>query len=234
MKKVFLVFIATFLLLVTFSMSPALANASSTESDQNPALSGVINLNNLEELEKTGQVTVRELTYEEFLEDRAKEYGLSLEETRELYAEDASSKSASSFGTTAAGCSGDYIIQEINIEQVVRTFYRPAVQVFTCTYKVGSFRSFKYIQQVALDRNGINNSYSAKQFQGSVTAEILSDSDLWWSINGDFWDNGTTTYTGGVGGTTKVKGHEVTGNFSISYQSNHYEYWEDDGTYSLY
>jgi len=231
MKKVFLVFIATLLLLVTFSMSPALANASSTDSEQN-TLSGVINLNNLEELEKTGQVTVRELTYEEFLEDRAKEYELSLEETRELYAKDASSKS--SFATTAAGCSGSYIMQEINIEQQVRTFYRPAVQVFTCTYKVGSFRSFKYIQQVALDRNGINNSYSAKVFEGNVSAEILSDSDLWWSVNGNFYDTGTMTVSGGVGGTTKVKGHEVSANFGLSYQSNFYEYWENDGTYSLY
>lgn len=230
MKKVFLVFIATFLLLVTFSMSPALANASSPESDQNKALSGVINLNNLEELEKTGQVTVRELTYEEFLQDRAKENGLSLEETRELYAEDASSK----FGTTAASCSGSYIMQEINIEQQVRTFYRPAVQIFTCTYKVGSFRAFKYIQQVALDRNGINNAYGAKVFEGIVTAEILSDADLWWSVNGDFYDTGTMTISGGVGGTTKVKGHEVTANFGLSHASNYYEYWENDGTYSLY
>lgn len=240
MKKISSFILIGIILLITFSVNSISASASSKELDKGTTQLNSIDLNNLDELEKTGQVTIRELTYEQFLKERSKEYNLSLAETRELYSGSSSNEfvatsTDSSFTTTSTGgCSGTYVMQEINIEQQVKSTYKPAVQIFTCTYKSGTFRAFKYIQQVGLDRNGIKNNYVSRKFDGTVSAKITSESKLWWSINGDFNNNGNMAISGGVGGTTKVIGKEVTANFNMTYQTDRYAYWENDGTYSLY
>lgn len=241
MKKVFIVFFCTLFLLVGISMSPAQASTSTSLENQNIGNSGVIDLNNLEELEKTGEVTVRELTYEEFLQNRAIARGITLEEARELYSK--SSKKSSKKGnpteyqtlTTSDNCAGNYSMHEMNIVQNVNSgFYRPAVQIFACTYNSGSFSQFMYIEEVNLDRNGITNSYTSKQFTGTIKGKMTSSTAIWWYVNGDFYNNGTTSFTGGVGGERAIKGVTVEGSFSVTNASNHYEYWENSGTKFAY
>lgn len=69
-----------------------------------------------------------------------------------------------------------------------------------------------------IDRNynGIS-----KQFKGSLYYHLEASNKLYWDLNGDFYNNGSTTYSGGV--SIKVGG-STTVNFSISGSSNYYAY----------
>lgn len=101
------------------------------------------------------------------------------------------------------------------------------------TYNHGSFREFEYIQTVGLNRmyNG-----TSKGFAGTVEAKLTSKTKIWWHVNGDFYNNGTTTVSITGGGSAAKIGKTVTGNFSISvtHTSDHYRYWNNSGTYSIY
>jgi len=106
--------------------------------------------------------------------------------------------------------------------------------LFIWGYYSGSIRQFKYIQAIDLDRDGIANNYNVKEFKGRVEAKLTSDYQVWWFINGDFYYNGNTSVTVSGGGEAGRIGKTVTGNFSDTKQLDHYEYFEDAGTYSAY
>lgn len=122
-------------------------------------------------------------------------------------------------------------MHEINISQNVSWGYKPTVQIFIWTYNSGSFREFKYIQDIDLNRSyqGVS-----KQFSGKVQGKITSATAVWWYVNGDFYNNGTTTTTVSGAGSGAVKGVTVTATLSISNSSNHFKYWNNSGTYFAY
>ncbi|MNR55418.1 hypothetical protein D3C85_1757870 [compost metagenome] len=84
---------------------------------------------------------------------------------------------------------------------------------------------------VQLDRES-SVTGASKQFAGELKAEITSNdpTKIWWLVNGDFYDNGTTSISGGVQADGKI----WKGNLSVQYATNHYKYWYNQSTYSLY
>lgn len=226
LKKVLL---GVFASLLIFSLNPSHSSASSLESVN----SGVINLDDLEELEANGQVTIEELTYDEFIQEIAQEEGISIEQAQQIH-KDPNDNPNALRGVVAPAAAVTHSMSKINIEQEVNWLYKPALTVYVWTYNSGTFREFKYIEQVSLDRDGIYDSYSAKKFEGTIKAKITSTYQFWWMINGDFYNYGEMTVTGGVGGEKAVKGVNVTGTFSVSGKTDHYKYFDADGTYSLY
>lgn len=69
--------------------------------------------------------------------------------------------------------------------------------------------------------NNLNNFIKSKQFSGDLYVNLEDEKNLFFWIDGDFYDNGTTTFSGG--GELKIgeKG-KVTG--TVTYASNHYAY----------
>lgn len=69
----------------------------------------------------------------------------------------------------------------------------------------------------------LNRSYNdkTKQFSGTLFYHLEAYNKLFFELNGDFYDNGTTTYSGGVSiGISENSSIK----FSVTYSSNHYKY----------
>ena len=60
-----------------------------------------------------------------------------------------------------------------------------------------------------------------KQFGGTVYTNLEDANSIYYIVNGDFYNNGTTT---GGGGVNIGVGEGVSLNFNLSYSSNEYAY----------
>lgn len=110
-----------------------------------------------------------------------------------------------------------YIRKEVE----VTSLYKPTVMFYTeWLYREGNPtpEAIVRILNASLNRSYNNDS---KQFSGLLFYHLEAYNKLFFELNGDFYDNGTTTYTGG--GTVNVNGKGSL-NFSISYSSNHFKY----------
>lgn len=226
MKKVLSVVLGFILILGVFSFNPSSSSAAGNNQ-------GVIDINNLDELEKTGEITIKEVTYDEMINTISSSKGITKAEAKKLHPNQMNqktSRTSSEYSTSAISVQSTSL-HEIKIrQQVVTNTYRPAVQLFVWTYNSGSFRQFNKIEEMDLDRKDITYSTS-KQYQGKLRAEIQNGGDrIWWYINGDFYNNGTTTITGSV----SASGVIWSGSGSISNASSHFKYWNNSGTYFAY
>lgn len=222
MKKSIIMFLSLLLIVGTMLFNPATSNAAENVNQ------GVIDLKNLDELEKTGEVTIEEITYEEMIHKISESKGISKKEAQSLHPNRISidANQVNSEFSTSIGIQST-TLHEIKLRQAVSTIYRPAIQLFVWTYNSGSFTQFNSIEEMDLDRKDISTSLS-KQFQGKLRAEIQSGSKIWWYINGDFYNNGQTT----VSGTVSADGVIWSGSGTISNVSSHYKYWNNSGTYA--
>jgi len=90
---------------------------------------------------------------------------------------------------------------------------------FYCqTDESGNFRAIKKILNIEMIRGYQGKS---KQFNGNTYVKLEDANRIFYSVNGDFYNNGTTTYSSGVsigiGKNSSVK-------FGVSNASNHYKY----------
>lgn len=91
----------------------------------------------------------------------------------------------------------------------------------------GSPTDINRVVNASLNRNNtVSSSITSKQFSGTVFYELLSSKQLYFQVNGDFYNNGSTTVSGGA--SIKV-GEYGTLNFSSSITKSHYSYcWFED------
>lgn len=100
----------------------------------------------------------------------------------------------------------------------VTTTYRPKVKFYCRTTESSTMGGIVSIEYAYLDRsyNGIS-----KQFGGSLWYKFMDMNNIYYVIEGDWYNNGSTTYTGSgsisVGGIGTVT-------FSVSITTNHYKY----------
>lgn len=226
MKRIVVTLFSLIMILFVFSVNPLSSNASSLE----PHNSGIINLDDLEVMEEEGKVVVEELTYDEFIQEMANENGVSIEKARNVYKNPNTniSKGAQSLS------SGTYFMNKISIVQEVKFYYKPAIVIYAWTYNYGSFREMKYIEQVYLDRDGVNDIYTAKKFDGTVKGKLTSSTSVWWFIEGDFYDQGNMSISGGIGGSMSTIGREVSWSATMTRQTDWVEYWDKAGTHYIY
>lgn len=102
--------------------------------------------------------------------------------------------------------------------------YKPTLNFYCQTDEGGgSFRAIKKILNVGMNRSFNGRS---KQFSGSVYTKLENPNRIYWVVNGDFYNNGTTTVGSGVdfgvGQSASIK-------FSISYASNFFKYCYQTG-----
>ncbi|MEW4220737.1 hypothetical protein [Rossellomorea marisflavi] len=216
-----------------YSPSPSLAAGSVEKAEENPLMSGTVDLKNLDESDEN--VTVEKITYDQYVKEIAENQGISEQEVRENSQDLTKPRNVRTTLDTQMGTS-DFQIQayemhRIAITQNVKTLYKPKVQIYAYTYSYGSAREYKYIENIDLDRSygGIS-----KQFNGTVKGKITTPTKIWWMVNGDFFNNGKTTWSVSGAGKGAIKGKEVTLTATVSGESNLYKYWNNYGTHSAY
>lgn len=93
----------------------------------------------------------------------------------------------------------------------------------------GSQMTCVQIMNISLNRYDSSRGIT-KQFAGTVYLNLVDAQTIDWIVNGDFFDNGTTTVGGTVGagveGTASVS-------LSVSYASNHFSYYNKSGRYYM-
>lgn len=93
----------------------------------------------------------------------------------------------------------------------------------------GSQMTCVQIMNISLNRYDSSHGIT-KQFAGTVYLNLVDAQTIDWIVNGDFFDNGTTTVGGTVGagveGTASVS-------LSVSYASNHFSYYNKSGRYYM-
>jgi hypothetical protein len=111
---------------------------------------------------------------------------------------------------------------------VVTSIYKPYLKFYCETSEGGGYWGIVKILNVGMDRE-YNN--ITKQFGGTVYSNLENAGTIFWIVNGDFYDNGTTTAGGGVeipiGGSATVS-------FNVSYSSDHYAYCYEEDRYYTY
>lgn len=92
--------------------------------------------------------------------------------------------------------------------------YQPTAKFYCQTSESGSFHGIVQILNVTLNRvyNG-----TAKQFSGTLYTNLEDANTIYWVLNGDFYNFGTTTVQGG--GSIGVGGFSTL-DFGVSYASS--------------
>ena len=116
----------------------------------------------------------------------------------------------------------------LSVSLTVTSTCRPRIEFYCRTSESGSYWGILSIYSVQLVR-----SYSgiSKQFTGNISVWLRSAYQIEYTINGDFYNNGTTTVSGG-GGLDLGIGESVNISLSasMSYESNHYKYFYEHRT----
>lgn len=213
-KKIKLTFISVIALLgltlLSLSISPS--NAFAQEKQTHQAM-GVLDLSKIDLNE---DVTITEdgyilekVSYEEMIQDIATKRGVSIEEiTREN-----SIFSKSDIQPMASPYYYLHIRRDLPINGWV-----PQLDIYVYMYGSGSFNAFKEIKDINLIRS---YNYQSKQFSGKAEATLFSGAHLYWVVNGDFYNNGSTqsSFEASVG-----FGKAAKTTFSVTGSNNHFGY----------
>ena len=101
--------------------------------------------------------------------------------------------------------------------------YKPTLKFYCATSESGNFRGIKKVVKTYINRNYYGTS---KQFQGNIFVHLKNANRIYYIVNGDFYNNGNTTFSGGVNISL---GNQASVSASVSYASNHYKYYYTDG-----
>ena len=121
---------------------------------------------------------------------------------------------------------GTYRVLSVTLN--VTSQYNPYIEFYCNTEEYGHYWAIKNIYSTQLVRSDGNMS---KQFSGTLEVWLRSAYEIEFSINGDFYNNGTTSCTNGGEGGIGLGGY-----FNISYaasqtmSTNHYKYYYDHRT----
>jgi hypothetical protein len=105
--------------------------------------------------------------------------------------------------------------------------YKPELRFYCETSEGDQFHGIVKILKINMNRKYRN---MTKQFGGSVYANLEDANTIFYTVDGDFFNNGTTT---GGGGVNIGLGETGSVNFNVSQSSNHYSYCylEERGTF---
>lgn len=101
--------------------------------------------------------------------------------------------------------------------------YRPSVKFYCQTSEGGGFLGIVKILNVGMNRK---NNGMTKQFGGTIYTNLENAGTIYWSVDGNFYNNGTTTCSGGVNvGIDDF----ASVNFNVSHSTDFYDSCWDEG-----
>lgn len=179
--------------------------------------SGFIDLSNVENVSGV-------LTFEEVVNEIAAANNISVEQAAEHVISNTvvSETGPRAMSANATAYAATY--RTLSTTLGVTDAYKPSLKYYCQTNESsGSFRSIVKVLNVQIDRsyNGMS-----KTFTGDIYTNLENGSTIYYSLSGDFWNNGTST--GGMAVNLGL-GDVATVNFSGSYTTDHYEYHFQEG-----
>lgn len=210
-KLISLALVATFLIssftVTSYAATDMEDNVNLSVAESDKAYHGVIDLSS--ELKNTKIMQSQVMTFEEMVNCYADKKGLSYE--------DALKQIPANIKDDAPNRAIGYITRSVTLN--VKPEYKPELEFFCQVAYGGHFYNIQSIYAVELNRNYKGLS---KQFKGKVQAWLRSTQDIEYLVNGDFYNNGKTTISGGINiGVGKMG--SIT--FNISNASGHYKYF---------
>lgn len=106
----------------------------------------------------------------------------------------------------------------------VTATYKPTINWYCMTNESGNWHGIKKVISTSLNRGyrGIS-----KVFDGYITTRLENCYTIFYILNGDFFNNGTMTISGG--GTDIPIGKDAKVSFSVSYSKKLYQYKYEEG-----
>lgn len=202
MKKMLSLFITTILFVSCFVI-PVSANGISETNTTH-----TIDLKNLDA--ENPNVKISEpMTFTEMVSCYAQIEGISYEEALAVFPKE----NAASARTPSH--------RMLSVTLNVTGSYKPTLNFYCNTSEGGNFWGITSIYSVQLNRTYGNTS---KQFSGTIDVWLRSGYQIEYIVNGDFYNNGTTSASGGTSLNVGIgAGAQVS--FQISHSSNHYKYF---------
>ncbi|MCR8979197.1 hypothetical protein [Brevibacillus laterosporus] len=161
------------------------------------------------------KVSVEEITYEEAMKRIAKYSERTLEEVME---EEAKLQKESTLLAASSKITG---WREYRTKLEVKKSWTPDLVVIARTNTSGSAKWIDSIRYASIDReyNGISKGFSGKIEAWIDDRQVGID----YLVDGDFFNNGSTTLTGQAGVDTGI----FSATFGVSGSNNHYKYFRD-------
>ena len=154
------------------------------------------------------------LTYDELVQEVVKNENLTVEEAKEFLGINEKLRSGGHYRTYTKSV-------------YVTAGYRPTLVFYCKTSEWGNYRGI-----LSVIKSSMNRSYYgvSKAFEGELYTNLEDASNIYYELNGDFYDYGYTSFSAGAEITV---GGQATANFSVSRESNHYRYCYQSGRYTI-
>lgn len=208
LKKINFSYILIFTILIGFFSSPSFA-----VSNEEQLISGEINLQSIvKNVEESSDVEVKgPFTIYELANEMSKIENISIDEALRRLAPNGSIEL---FSLPRQ----DYYTYSRTLD--VDTTYKPKI-VFYAKVLAQDVRTLAFFEILDVSMNRGYNGIS-KAFGGDIYINLEDNQTLYYRVSGDFYNNGTTTVSGGI----KIGiGEECNFNFNISHSSNHFKYY---------
>lgn len=150
------------------------------------------------------------LTFDEMVREVAKENGIPIIQAQQELG--FSAKSARQARTARA------TYRALSQSLTDNVSYRSTMRFYCETSESGNFRAIKRIVRVEMIRgyNGLS-----KQFGGTVYVHLEDANRIFYIVNGDFFNNGSTTWNAGV---NIGVGRNASIKFGVTNTTSHYQY----------
>jgi len=112
----------------------------------------------------------------------------------------------------------------VSTKFTVTSAYKPTIKVYCETAEGENDWEIVKVSNVGMNRTYNNVS---KEFNGDIYANLENSNTIYWIVNGDFYNNGTTIFSKGVDDEES----EFSGKFNASNAENFYAYCYKDGRY---
>ena len=150
------------------------------------------------------------MTAQQLVNQYATDYDITLEQASDLLGINLYERSSQTYRT-------------ISTQITVTNSYKPSISFYCETTEYGTYHGI-----IRVLRTEINRNYNgmSKQFSGSLYVNLEQADRIFYIINGDFFNNGSSTLSGGL---NIGIGESASVNFGGSYVSNHYKYVYHEG-----
>ncbi|MGZ7443221.1 hypothetical protein [Paenibacillus sp. TH7-28] len=206
--------------ILSFVLCIPLVAADDFAASRNPADNVEASINVQQEVSDMQMSDV--LTFDELVSTYANDSGISVEQARETLL----SNFYSGKRTKTATISPQLATYRTFTAQLnAMKSYKPSLK-FYCETTEGGYSFYGILKVLSTTMNRVYQGVS-KQYAGTVYTNLEHANRIHYIVSGDFYDNGTTTISGG--GTAGI-GESFELSFSVSYSSNWYAtiYEEDD------
>ena len=150
------------------------------------------------------------MTAQQLVNQYATDYDITLEQASDLLGINLYERSSQTYRT-------------ISTQITVTNSYKPSISFYCETSEYGTYHGI-----IRVLRTEINRNYNgmSKQFSGSLYVNLEQADRIFYIINGDFFNNGSSTLSGGL---NIGIGESASVNLGGSYVSNHYKYVYHEG-----